>query len=166
MAVNGYYSSSPSRAGMRSNPTSPRLPSDPYAAYDPQHAQPSPSYKTSSYEDTSYHPYADQSHQSLSSPYYAAGGGGREYGPNSYSDDVPLRQYPSKGDSSFPMHNTPPDDPTIIDRPLHSPGQERQKLGIFGKKRPWVVYIFTLIQVVVFIVELAKNGKHTGCILV
>ena len=162
MAANDYYNPSPSRTGRRSNPTSPNktLPPEPYTAYNPQPAHPSPSYMTSSFEDSSYHPYAEQSQQSLPSPYYSSGSGEREYEPNPFSDDVPLRQSPDKGDSGMPMHDLLPDDPTVIDRPLRSSGRKRQKKGFFARKQPWVVYIFTFIQVVVFIAELAKNGRH------
>ena len=162
MAANDYYHPSPSRTGRRSNPISPNkaLPPDPYTAYNPQPTHPSPPYMTSSFEDTTYHPYAEQSQQSLPSPYYSSGGGGREYEPNPFSDDVPLRQYPDKGDSGMAMHDPLPDDPTVIDRPLQSSGRKRQKKGFFARKQPWVVYIFTFIQVVVFIAELIKNGRH------
>lgn len=162
MAANEYYNPSPSRSGRRSNPTSlnKTLPPDPYAAYNPRPTHPSPSYMTSSFEDTSYHPYADQSQQSLPSPYYSTGGGGRDHEPNPYADDVPLRQYPDKGDSGMAMHDPLPDDPTVIDRPLQSPVRRRRKKGFFARRQPWVVYIFTFIQVVVFIAELIKNGKH------
>ena len=162
MASNDYYNPSPTRTGLRSNLTSPKpLPPDPYTAYNRHHTQPSPSYMSSSFEDTSYHPYAEQSHQDIPSPYYASGGGGREYEQNPYSDNIPLRQHPSKGDSDTVMHDPLPNDPTIIDRRSQYPRSPRQKQGFFRRKQPWVVYTFTLIQVIVFIAELAKNGKHT-----
>jgi hypothetical protein len=163
MASNDYYNPSPNRPGLRSNPTSPTkpLPPDPYTAYNPHHTQPSPSYMASSFEDSSYHPYAEQSHQDIPSPYYSSGGGGREYEPNPYSDNIPLRQHPSKGDSDNMMHDPLPNDPTIVDRRSRYPGSPRQKQSFFKRKQPWVVYTFTLIQVIVFIAELAKNGTST-----
>jgi len=175
MAANEYYNSTPSPYGRRnSNPPSPIHSPDPYTAYTPHHgqtpdpytasashhAQPSAPYMSSSLEDSSYGPYADHSQQSISSNYYAAGGGGREHEPSAYSDDIPLRQNPSKRDSDVVMHDPLPDDPAIVDRPTKSAARRRrnEKQGFFSKKIPWVVYTFTLIQVAVFIAELAKNG--------
>lgn len=37
-------------------------------------------------------------------------------------------------------------------------GGRRQKKGFFKKKLAWVTYTLTLVQIVVFIVELVKNG--------
>ena len=53
-----------------------------------------------------------------------------------------------------------PEDPAIIDRPTQNAARKRRKRGFFGGKIPWAVYTFTLIQVCVFIAELAKNGKN------
>lgn len=57
------------------------------------------------------------------------------------------------------MNHHLPDDPAIIDRPPQKAAKKRRKHGFFGGKIPWVVYIFTLIQVGVFIGELVKNGR-------
>ena len=173
MAANEYYNPTPSQFGRRnSDPPSPIHSPDSYTAYAshhtqnpnpftapaPHHEQPSTPFTSSSPTDTSYRPYADQSQQSISSNYYASGGGGREHEPSAYSDDIPLRQHPSKHDSDVVMHDHLPDDPAIIDRPPQSATRKRRKQGFFGRKIPWVVYTFTLIQVAVFIAELAKNG--------
>ena len=156
MAANEYYNPSASRLGHRPpDPVSPLHSPDPYTAHPPQHPQP---FLSSSLEDTSYRPYADHSQQSIPSPYYASGGGGREHEPSAYSDDIPLRQHPSKHDSDVVMHDNLPDDPAIIDRPPQNAARKRRKQGFFGRKIPWAVYTFTLIQVSVFIAELAKNG--------
>jgi hypothetical protein len=155
MAANEYYNSPPTPRPnqQNSNAALPPLPPDPYTTYSSHPAQPSAPYMSSpSFEDSSYRPYADQSQQSLPSPYYASGGGGREHEQAAYSDNIPLRHNPSKGDS---------DDPAIIDRPPQNAARRRRKQGFFGGKIPWVVYTFTLIQICVFIAELAKNGKST-----
>jgi len=166
MAANDYYNipSTPRPNRKNSNATLPQLPPDPYTAYSPHPTQPSAPYMSSpTFEDSGYRPYADQSQQSLPSPYYASGGGGREHDQSAYSDDIPLRQNPSKGDSDLAMHDHLPDDPAIVDRPPQNAARRRRKQGFFGGKIPWVVYTFTLIQVCVFIAELAKNGeKHAG----
>lgn len=160
MAANEYYNPSPSQGNQRrSDAPPPHLPLDPYATYSSHSMQPSPPHVSSSYEDTSYRPYADRTQQSTPSAYYASGGGGRETEPNPYSDDIPLRQHPSKGCSEI-LHDPLPHDPAIVDRPSQNAARRRRKQGFFGRgKIPWVVYILTLIQVCVFIAELVKNGE-------
>ena len=64
-------------------------------------------------------------------------------------------------------------DPALNDHVYDAPGETRQTrrkkakkvplgaLGMFGadKKRiPWVVYIFTVVQIAVFVGEIVKNG--------
>ena len=163
MAANEYYSSSPSRGNQPRYDAPPRLPLDPYAPYSSHPNQPSPPHISSPYEDTSYRPDVDRNQQSTPSPYYASGGGGRETEPNPYSDDIPLRQHPSKGSSEI-LRDPLPYDPAIIDRPAQNAARRRRKHGFFGgRKIPWVVYTLTLIQVCVFIAELAKNGELLPC---
>ena len=161
MAANDYYNSTASHHG-HGHPAldgpSPIHSPDPYTAYTPYHTQPAPSM-SSSLEDSSYRPYADHSQPSIASPYYASGGGGREHEPSAYSDDIPLRQHPSKPDSDVAIHDHLPDDPAIVDRPSRTVSRKRRKEGFLGRRIPWVVYTFTLIQVCVFIAELAKNGR-------
>ena len=159
MAANEYYNPAASRLGHRnSNPPSPIHSPDSYSVYS-QHTQPSTQYEPSTlHEDSHYRPYADHSQQSIPSSYYASGGGGRENDTSAYADDIPLRQHPSKHDSAAPLQDHLPDDPAIIDRPSQNAARKRRKKGFFGGKIPWVVYTFTLIQVAVFIAELAKNG--------
>ena len=159
MAANEYYNVSPSQGnGRRYAAHPPHLSLDPYATYSSHPTQPSPPHISSPFEDTSYRPYADRSQQSTPSAYYASGGGGRETEPNPYSDDIPLRQHPSKGSSEI-LRDPLPHDPAIIDRPSQNAARRRRKRGFFGGKVPWVVYTLTLIQVCVFIAELVKNGE-------
>ena len=162
MAADQYYNPSPSPLnGQPYNTPTPHLPLDNHAAYDNHPTQPSPPHISSPYEDTSYRPYADRSQQSIPSPYYASGGGGREPEPNAYSDDIPLRQHPSKVSSEL-LRDPLPHDPAIIDRPTHNAARRIRRPGFFGRgKIPWVVYTLTLIQVCVFIAELAKNGRSS-----
>lgn len=130
-----------------------------YNPHDPQSPTPYITSPTSPRDDLSYKPYA-QSNSSLQSPYFASGlAGGRDTDQNSYADDVPLRQHPSKQSSDVVMHNHLPDDPTIIDRP--PPGKaKRHRRKRWFSRIPWVVYTLTFIQSVVFIAELAKNGTY------
>ena len=163
MAANEYYSPAPSPGnGRRYDARPPRLPLDPYATYSSHPTQPSPQPSppqiSSPYEDTRYRPYADQSQQSIPSPYYASGAGGRETEPNPYADDIPLRQHPSKRNSEI-LHDPLPHDPAIIDRPAQNAVRRRKQGFLGGGKIPWIVYTLTLIQVSVFIAELVKNGE-------
>ena len=159
MAANEFYNPSPSPGNGRRYDAPPHLPLDLQTTHGSRPTQPSPPHITSPSQDTSYRPYADRSQQSTPSPYYASGGGGREPEPNIYSDDIPLRQHPSKGSSDM-LRDPLPYDPAIIDRPTQNAARRRRKQGIFGHgKIPWAVYTLTLIQVCVFIAELAKNGK-------
>lgn len=83
-----------------------------------------------------------------------------------YSDEIPLR------DDLQPGHGYKPDasDSQIPLRPTESPEQvaseprrrrrrEPEKRGWFSGKIPWVVYFLTVVQIAVFIAELAKNGE-------
>ncbi|KAK4692963.1 hypothetical protein P7C71_g4339, partial [Lecanoromycetidae sp. Uapishka_2] len=173
MAANDYYNGSSMRSPTRSthstsgtlSPKSPKspqfksLPPDPYTAYTPHHVQPPAPYMSSPYDrqsydqETSYHPWAEQSHQA--SPYNA---GGIEQEPNPFDDDIPLRQHPSKGGSdAVPSQYS--DDPAIVDRRPGN-GDRRREEPWYRGKIPWVVYILTTIQITVFIAELSRNGRE------
>lgn len=93
--------------------------------------------------------------------YYGQGGGGRpQDSQTSFQDDIPLRDHPAgpaKGD-----------EPTdhVYDAPtpmLGDQGPNRRRGNAFFKtplaKIPWVVYTLSIIQIAVFIAEIAKNGK-------
>ena len=56
------------------------------------------------------------------------------------------------------VHDHLPDDPAIVDRPSRSAARKPKRRGFFGGKIPWVVYALTIIQVAVFIGELARSG--------
>ena len=160
MAANEFYNPSSAPGNRRHYDTPSHLPMESYASYGSHPTQSSPPHLSSPYEDTSYRPYGEPSQHTTPSPYYASGGGGRESEPNPYSDDIPLRQHPSKASSEM-LRDPLPHDPTIIDRPSENAARGRSRRGIFGAgKIPWVVYTLTLIQVCVFIAELAKNGAY------
>lgn len=95
--------------------------------------------------------------------YYGQGGGGRP-GPesmNSYREDIPLRDHPAtpagKDDTTDHVYDAPAAAPPQMMEEARPP---KSGFGSFkAKKRiPWVVYTLTLIQVAVFIAEIAKNG--------
>ena len=162
MAANDYYRPATQTPDGRNQDITPHSPPDSYTLYHSRShpAQPPSPYITSPQEDYSYRPY-EHSNTSTQSPYFASGGvGGRDHEPNPFADDVPLRQHPSKQSSDIVMHNhLSDDDPAIIDRPPPKRERRREKRGFFSGKVPWVVYTLTSIQIIVFIVELAKSGK-------
>ena len=110
-------------------------------------------------------PYRQDSQNTLASDsrYYGQQGG-RQDSQNTFSDNLPLRDYPQP-----PAKNNDNDNDHVYDAPAAAPphsledGRKRRSgLGGFlkspKKKIPWVVYILTLIQSIVFIVEIVKNG--------
>jgi len=88
--------------------------------------------------------------------------GGRQESQNSFSDNLPLRDYPqppAKDNDTDHVYDAPAATPQNLED-----GRKRRS-GLGGyfkspkKKIPWVVYILTLIQSIVFIVEIVKNGE-------
>ncbi|KAI5288372.1 hypothetical protein KEM54_005258 [Ascosphaera aggregata] len=69
-----------------------------------------------------------------------------------------LGAFTSMNTQYMPAPTNPPPPPMVIRAPPPARG------GFFSIKRrvPYFVYLVTLIQVIVFIVELVKNGKLTG----
>ena len=161
MAANEYYNDPAHPANYRPDdkPTvNTHVSQDPYSPYNSHHVyQPSP-FASPTPDSASYHTYDHGS--SNNTPYYATGGG-RENEPNPFSDDIPLRPNVSKADSGGAFQDHLPNDPTVLDAPADNgrPRRARKKRGFFAKKIPWVVYFFTLVQCIVFIVELVKNGN-------
>ncbi|KAI9828790.1 MAG: hypothetical protein M1832_001895 [Thelocarpon impressellum] len=101
------------------------------------------------------------------------GAGGDPYHQNPFADDVPLREYPSPGAPGGPKGQSPqqfdpalesglpPPDPDVDGRKKKSGKRRFNPLNPKGRT-PWFVYIMTLIQITVFIVEIAKNSSITG----
>ena len=162
MAANDYYTSfDPHRQGTSQINTS-HPPQEPYTSYNPHSPTVHSSYNatpTSPHADHSYRPY-EHSNYSTSSPLHASGGlasGGREHDQYQYADDVPLRPRPGKQSTDNVFTNNYAND---HEQPLPDrPHQKSKKRGFFSKKIPWVVYTLTIIQVIVFVAELGKNGK-------
>ena len=104
--------------------------------------------------------YGHQSQHSLGddSRYYGAGEGGVGGEQGVYADDIPLRTNPQKSSADVEISRQPAYGQDLA--LSSSVGQSRQATK--RKRRgniTWVVYILTLIQVIVFIAELVKNGK-------
>lgn len=166
MAANEYYNSAGhgNYEPYSSQKPHPDFPPDASPNYNSHNPRVSPiSTIHSPFQDSApYWPHAP-SQDSGHSPYYASGEGGRDNEPNPFSDQIPLRQSPTKGSAdAAPFQDHLPEDPAIVDAPPRSSTRRRRKKGIFERRIPWVVYGFTFIQVVVFIAELVKNGILTG----
>jgi hypothetical protein len=124
---------------------------------------------------TSYNPYpnditpgdsASQLHHS-DSTYWGAGA----HDEGRYNDDIPLRPQGSTmgADASTSKNQFDPNTHNAYDQPYYEnalPGPHGGKQG--GKRKwynrsggavPWVVYILTLAQLTVFIVELVRNCR-------
>lgn len=162
MASNSYYSSSsqrhntnPHRYSRREDAPLPPLPTStsnarPYAYVDTYHGNSDLSPVTSPFEDRRFE-YPD------------------------YPRPVPTNQQPGVHEDPFtdanaiPMHKMKVDTNTV-----ESPVFEGEERGFDGEERrrrrgkrkawykgrvTWVVWILTFIQVVIFIVEIIRNGK-------
>lgn len=99
--------------------------------------------------------------------YHGAGDmGARDASP--YADDIPLRPRPPLKDPEHRIGQDPrrgysDEDGNLVGsakQRLPDSRRRRNLGGMFRGKVPWVVYILTLIQVSVFIAELAKNGEQ------
>ncbi|KAH8599893.1 hypothetical protein B0O99DRAFT_611338 [Bisporella sp. PMI_857] len=177
MAANDYYNSHPQQSHSQ------------YQAHNPyqsqglnthEHTDPSPVSSIQPqpftfdgpFDDHVYPMKGNSSHIADSSSTLGANGryygaGGRQESQNSFADDIPLRdhpQVPSKDTTTDHVY----DAPTSAAQPhiLEEGRKRRSGLGGFmksSKKRiPWVVYVFTLVQSIVFIVEIVKNAQLTG----
>ena len=142
----------------------PPLPSS--ASSHANYQQQSFSPVSSSSDNPVYRPVGRRSDQSLglNHEYYGSGGETPFQNPNHYSDDIPLRHYQPNGDSaSSSPHDLRHDSTNVHNVQTREHRQDRtrrKKHGFFSKKTPWAVYFFTLLQIVVFVAELVKNGKE------
>ncbi|TVY65689.1 putative rhomboid protein [Lachnellula suecica] len=119
--------------------------------------------------------YDSQSTLGADTRYY--GQGVRQNSDNSFRDDIPLRDHPATpakdastdhvydaGDprAPAPMNTQFSNDP--YPQPEEGRSNRRSGMGFLKSqgKIPFVVYFFTLVQVVVFIVEIVKNAQLTG----
>ena len=158
----GHYAS----AGPHSPPSPPPLSS--YSAYHQEHTTQridspvSPNFDSRS---SLYHHTQGQRSDDSGSRFYGAGGGGRNNDSGHFADNIPLQPQspvPPLGNSGFYGKQSPTDD-----EPLPGPASRQQRSrqrgsgrkGWFRGKIPWVVYIFTTVQIAVFIAEITRNGK-------
>ncbi|PWY90281.1 DHHC zinc finger membrane protein [Aspergillus sclerotioniger CBS 115572] len=156
MAANSYY-----HGAYSSNPPS-------YEQANPQIDRIStpghPDFSTHPYQPTTSDPQLHNSQQSFGSD-QAYATGGRLSDNDRYAENIPLKsnQYangsPPPNWMHQPTHYSPT--PEEIEPPV-APTARRKKKGFFNKKIAWVTYTFTLVQIIVFIVELVKNAQLTG----
>ena len=113
-------------------------------------------------------PYDSQSSLGADSRYYGQGGGGRpQDSTGSFRDDIPLQNHPSVP----PKDHYVNDQDHVYDAPIRPanleagrPNRNSSRLGMNKPKKskwkqPWVCYIFGLVQIIVFIVEIVRNCK-------
>lgn len=160
MAANDYFN--PSSNFDDNNPPPP----------PPASTKPAAIYTTQNPGSPSPYDYPGRRHSKRESQntlfsepdYYSNNHGVRAYGSDQYADDIPLKsnarhsgqapwmhentQYPSSPESQ----RLPP-----LDNSSTNQGRSRGN-KIFKKKIPWVVYVNTLAQIIVFIVQLVRNG--------
>ncbi|MCJ1478885.1 hypothetical protein MMC13_007569 [Lambiella insularis] len=168
MAANSFSANTGDR--RRSDARLPPLPI-PVSSFSASRQEPSPlleSPNTPFFEKRGPF-YHAQTHDSFDSEsqLYSADGGGRRNDSGPFSDNIPLRPHPEPDASELDLPQTADSE---LDKSLPGPVGERrrkkrrepQKKGLFQGRVPWVVYIFTLIQLTIFIVEMVKNAILTG----
>lgn len=168
----GQYNGAPGQYGAGSSSSAHNVPGgpSPFDTVFDDHMYPATA-KPGAVADTSYY-----------------GAGGHPHGTNSPSNDsvfaadgIPLqnRNKPYGSDSPDHMQNMPdhvydvpqgaPGAPGVAGTAAANGGNSKVRFGELGmlgannrKRIPWVVYMFTIIQVAVFIGEIVKNGLVTG----
>lgn len=168
MAANEFYRDDNSDSRARTDAPLPPLPPSAFdrsTEYEPSIQQHTP--VTSPFDDPSYRPYGRESQQSIQSNYQYYGGG-RDYDPNPFSDDIPLKtntqNSPSGPYASDQFRYEPERTNTLVADETRSNRRPKKK-GFFSGKTPWVTYVLTLIQSIVFLVELIKNGMSPSILL-
>jgi hypothetical protein len=160
------YSSQPPSGTHTTRPND-ISPVSPFEAPFDDHVYPAPEQKKP-------HPpnsrFDSQSTIGADSAYYGQGGGGRQDSSNSFADNIPLRDHPG-GPGVPPKQNSVDHvydaaDPNAPVRQntgtLEEGPRERGRLtGLLKKKKkiPFVTYVLTVVQIVIFIVEIVKNGQ-------
>lgn len=146
MAANDYYYDSTDHQRRRLDAPLPPAP-NPYSSYNTNPQQYKTSTISSPFDDPSYRPHGRQSSQSLASTNaYPGAGGGHNYDPSPYSDDIPLRTQQRKSSSDLlnPNHRSDAElaRPPIGPRKKSRTGATRRKRkkGLWSGRIPFVVY--------------------------
>lgn len=167
-----YHSQVPSRQGSipsRVGSTRPHelSPVSPFEAPFDDHVYPAPQVP----------PHRQDSSNSLgqNSQYYGQGGGGRPQDGMDYSnEDIPLREHPqvpAKDASTDHVYDSNINDhvydagesgiPSHLQNKKKNRMSDAMAMGLVNKKKgfPFVTYTLTLVQVIIFIVEIVKNSE-------
>lgn len=150
MAANDYYSGQSSQPYNRPQYLDPRPEAPTYYPYNS-------SYGTSS---------IDQSRPSFGS---GAGDHDTSSRPSRFSDTIPLTNHQTINTNQHDSRthlNQYDNSPESETAPPLLPSQkqkQKKKKGFFSGKIPWVVYVVSLVQITVFIVEIVQNCKSQEC---
>ncbi|KAJ6164891.1 hypothetical protein N7470_003563 [Penicillium chermesinum] len=153
MAANNYYHSD-----IPQPPAYDRATPSPYN-HDPSVA---PAYSYAHHDDPTAPQYFHESTQSFMSGDANYQNTGRVQAEDEYADNIPLSTKSQFGNHPGYMHQ--PTAYPVYSEPAEELGRggKRRRLGFFKKKPAWVTWTLTLVQVIVFIVELVKAGQLTG----
>ncbi|KAK3946081.1 putative rhomboid family membrane protein [Diplogelasinospora grovesii] len=179
-----YQYGVPASSAASTYSTPPSYSSQPHlAAHDrpPQSASPAPNAYSHSPFETVFddHVYPASSHQTPSSSQHQLSQQqdpdyhrlsrtpSEEMAYNHPTDDIPLQNQsqrdPTKdGDMEDHVYDAPQQNQRRKSRKGRVQFGELGMLGANSKKIPWVVYLFTVVQVAVFIGEIVKNATATG----
>jgi hypothetical protein len=162
-----YTSHPPSRANTQRTHNAPDVtsPVSPFEAPFDDHVYPLNPPSNQHYQNSRFD---SQSTLGQDTRYYGQhNGSGRLDGASNHGDDIPLRDHPAVPAKDSPNISTDhvyDADPAMQSARLEE-GRKRESLGRGGLARfkgkgriAWVTYILTAIQVIVFIVEIIKNG--------
>jgi len=174
MAANDYYTAYP--YNRRENAPLPPIPNSssptPYGQHQPdRHGV---SSTTSPFDDYSYPQYPHPSQQSsqatlhTDSAYYGAGGNPSKPYIDPFTDQnaIPLQSTYNLSKPGVDVTTSPTDAENgyLAEERRKQERQERRKQrrrqGRFKGKISWVVWILTTVQIIVFIVELIRNGMR------
>lgn len=173
MAANDYYDTPSDPSRKRIDGPLPPVPY-PYSSYTSNLQQHQASSIGPPYEDPSYRPYGRPFSPNLTSDHtdYNVGGGRHEFEPSPYSDNIPLRPQLRKSSSDLLNNHRRPSDAEGARPPREMRKKSRtgatrrkEKKGLWSGRIPFVVYFFTLVQVIVFIAELVKSGTQSSLVM-
>lgn len=116
-------------------------------------------YAPSPFANTTYpvHPTPSQQTLSPNTPYYGANGGPKRHeDPFADHNAIPMQSQGSKFDDPRPMGSL-----SAFDHDDGNQSRMKRKMkGFLSKRQPWVVYTLSLVQLCVFIAEIAKNCEN------
>ncbi|MCJ1376946.1 hypothetical protein MMC17_000036 [Xylographa soralifera] len=165
MATKAFYNTAPQKRSSEAKLPPLPIPSSSYSAYRPQSVSHSESPSTPNFEKKGpfYRIQTQDSNDSESRLFNLGNDQNNDSG--RFADNIPLRPQHEQisSDGELPQKADPDLDKSLPIPVSHRRKRRRepQKKGFFRGRVPWVVYIFTLIQLTVFIVEMVKNGEFS-----